>query len=193
MRRLLFFALLALPFAAQAQTDVNTSASAVSAPVVVAQQAVSETTPFRFGCVAYGEVFQAMPEYAVAQRQIATLEEKYMAETKRVEEEFNAKYEEFLEGMNDFPPTILKKRQTELQEMLDRNIAFKEESRELLDSARNEIFAPIHKILSIALNKIGKDMNLSFIINTDNNSCPFVNPTQGIDVTQEAIRLVISE
>lgn len=181
MRKLLFLAMMAMPFAAQAQTG----ATKTSVPAAVAPQTATDPSPLRFGCVAYGEVFQAMPEYATAQKQIATLEEKYAAETKRAEDEFNAKYEEFLEGMKDFPPTILKKRQTELQDLLDRNIAFKDDSRRLLKSASDDIFAPLHKRLKEALGKIGTDMNLSFIINTDNEACPFVNPAQGIDVTQQ--------
>ena len=39
-----------------------------------------------------------MPGYAIAKHNMDELREKYDAETKRVETEFNAKYEEFLDG-----------------------------------------------------------------------------------------------
>ena len=65
----------------------------------------------KFGYFSYEEAFQSMPEYALAQANLKDLKSKYDAEMKRVEEEFNRKYEEFLDGQGDFAPTILQKRQ----------------------------------------------------------------------------------
>ena len=84
-----------------------------------------------------------MPEYAIARTNLQDLRNKYDAETKRVEEEFNRKYEEFLEGQSDFAPTILQKRQTELQELLKKNVAFKAEIAKLLKQAEKEAYAPL--------------------------------------------------
>ena len=124
-----------------------------------------------------------MPDYATAMQQIKILKNKYDEEAERVEKDFNKKYEEFLEGQRDFPPTILQKRQSELQELLDKNIAFKEESSRLLESAEKTIMAPVHRKLSDALQAIGRERGYIFIINTDNNTCPFVNQTRGEDIT----------
>ena len=131
-----------------------------------------------------------MPDYAVAMRKYAQLEEKYAAETRRVEDEFNAKYEAFLEGQRDFPPTILKKRQSELQELLEKNIAFKNESKRLLAEAKAELMKPLREKLTTVLNTIGQEMGLAFIINTDNDSCPFINPQKGVNVLDIATRML---
>lgn len=48
-----------------------------------------------------------MPGYAIAKHNMDELREKYDAETKRVETEFNAKYEEFLDGQRTYAKTIL--------------------------------------------------------------------------------------
>ena len=68
--------------------------------------------PVRFGYLSYQQALQAMPQYAVVQQQMAELRQQYEAEMQRVTNEFNRKYEEFLEGQRDFPKTILQKRQT---------------------------------------------------------------------------------
>ncbi len=52
----------------------------------------------KFGYLSYDEAIKSMPEYAVMQENINDLRSKYDAEQKRVEEEFNRKYEEFLDG-----------------------------------------------------------------------------------------------
>ena len=52
----------------------------------------------KFGYLSYNAVVQAMPEYAAMQNSMAELRQKYEAEQKRVEDDFNKKYEEFLDG-----------------------------------------------------------------------------------------------
>lgn len=135
-----------------------------------------------FGFLSYDAAIKAMPEYATAQQSVQELKKKYDAEVKRVEEDFNKKYESFLDGQSEFPPTILKKRQAELKEMLVKNIAFKKESERLLAAAEKEIFAPLHTKLAELLKIIAEDRGYSFIINTDNNACPYINPSQGEDI-----------
>ncbi|MBP3767995.1 MAG: OmpH family outer membrane protein [Prevotella sp.] len=143
-----------------------------------------------FGFISYDQALTSMPDYALVQTRLATLRAQYEAETRRVEDEFNAKYEQFLDGQRDFPPTILQKRQSELQELMEKNIAFKEESRRLLAEAEQEAMAPLHQKLSNALQSVGFLRGVAFIINTDQNACPFINPEMGIDVTQDVLEAV---
>ena len=111
------------------------------------------------------------------------LRHQYAAEQKRVEDEFNKKYEEFLDGQRDFPQTILQKRQNELQELLDKNIAFKKESQRLLEQAQKEAMVPLKTRLADALARVGSSRGLAFILNTDQNAVPWMNITMGEDVT----------
>ena len=107
-----------------------------------------ENNTFRFGYLSYEQALKSMSQYAVMQKKMADLEAQYQAETKRVEDEFNRKYEEFLEGQREFPKTILQKRQVELQELMEKNIAFKDESRQQLASAEEEMTTPLKEQLS---------------------------------------------
>lgn len=144
----------------------------------------------RFGYFSYDEVLKSMPDYVLAQRSVDDLRLKYDAELKRAEDEFNSKYEEFLEVQKDLVPAILHKRQAELQEMMQKNINFKKESQRLLQQAETDAFAPVKVKLNAAIKKVGQDQGYSFILNTDNNACPFVNPEMGEDAT-EAIKAEI--
>lgn len=137
---------------------------------------------FLFGYFSYDSVFQAMPEYALAQRQIEDLRLKYDAELKRAEQEFNKKYEDFLEGQNDFAPSIREKRQAELRDLMEKNVTFKQEAERLLKQAEDEAYAPLHEKLTAVLKIVGKDRGYAFILNTDNNSLPFVDNSRGEDI-----------
>ena len=144
----------------------------------------------KYGYLSYDSVFQTMPEYATMQANLQTLREKYEAEQKRVEDDFNKKYEEFLDGQASFPKSILQKRQSELQDMLDKNIAFKKEGQRLLSQAEAEAKAPLKQRLADALKQVGEARGYAFILNTDGNVAPWLNAAMGEDVTETVKELL---
>ena len=157
-------------------------ATVVIALCVFLGVSAQENNTFFFGFLSYEQALKSMHDYAIVQQKMATLQNQYQAETKRVEDEFNRKYEEFLEGQREFPKTILQKRQTELQELMEKNIAFKEESRQLLATAEKEAMAPLKARLSEAIAKIAKERGLALVINTDAEACPYIDPEMGMDI-----------
>ena len=139
---------------------------------------------FRFGYLSYKAAIERMAEYAVVQQQMEDLRAQYQAETLRVEDEFNRKYEEFLDGQREFPRTILQKRQTELQELMEKNIKFKEQSRQELEDAERQAMAPLRIRLIELLSTIGRERGFAFVYDTDTKALPFINPVQGEDISQ---------
>jgi outer membrane protein len=143
-----------------------------------------ENITMKFGFLSYEAALQSMGEYALVQKQMADLRTQYEAETKRVEDEFNAKYEDFLEGQREFPKTILQKRQTELQELMQKNIEFKQNSIQELAKAEQEAMAPLRIKLIETLGNIGRERGYAFIVDTDQKALPFINPAMGEDINQ---------
>lgn len=172
MKRLILFLLAILPLAIQAQTDLptETNVEADSVPVV------------RFGYLSYDQTLKTIKAYAEAQQQIEEQRIAYKAEMKRVEDDFNQKYEAFLEGQNEFPRTILLKRQNELKELMQRNMEFKAQARRDLQEAEKEALKPVRAKLNKILATIAREFGFALIINTDANACPFIDPVMGKDI-----------
>ena len=150
-----------------------------------------DSLSIRFGYLSYQQALQAMPQYALVQKQMAELRHQYEAELQRVTNEFNRKYEEFLEGQREFPKTILQKRQTELQELMTRNVTFKEESLKQLADAEREALAPLKIRLAETVARIANERGLALVVNTDSDACPFIDPTIGEDINtlvQDALK-----
>jgi outer membrane protein len=179
MKKLLLMALLALT---------------VTMPIVAQSEAATVSsmpqTELAFGYLSCTAALQSMPEYATVQNDLELLRQQYEAEQKRVENDFNSKYEEFLDGQKSFPKTILQKRQSELQEMLDKNIAFKKESQRLLADAEARAMAPLKSRLSAALATIGSERGYAFILDTDQQSTLWLNPAMGEDITATVQQLL---
>ena len=157
----------------------------ICALIALNAQAQNDSTQvFRFGYLSYKAAIERMAEYAVVQQQMEDLRAQYQAETLRVEDEFNRKYEEFLDGQREFPRTILQKRQTELQELMEKNIKFKEQSRQELEDAERQAMAPLRIRLIELLSTIGRERGYAFVYDTDTKALPFINPAQGEDISQ---------
>ena len=171
MKRFLLSFLVCLSLAVSAQDSVS----------------VARMAAFRFGYLSYDSALHAMAEYAHVQQSMDKLRQQYTAELQRVEQDFNQKYEEFLEGQRDFPETILRKRQTELRELLERNVAFKDESRRQLASEEERLLAPLKARLSEVMAAVAMERGYAFILNTDLNAVPIVNPAMGEDASTQVL------
>lgn len=158
------------------------TAGAQTDSTIVANSTVVTQTAARYGYLSYQEALKSMPQYAMVQKQMEDLRSQYQAETLRVEEEFNRKYEEFLEGQREFPKTILQKRQTELQQLMEKNIEFKANSLKELDAAEKEAMAPLRLRLNDVLREIGIKKGYAFIYDTDTKALPFLNPEMGDNI-----------
>lgn len=158
------------------------TAGAQTDSTIVANSTVVTQTAARYGYLSYQEALKSMPQYAMVQKQMENLRSQYQAETLRVEEEFNRKYEEFLEGQREFPKTILQKRQTELQQLMEKNIEFKANSLKELDAAEKDAMAPLRLRLNDVLREIGINKGYAFIYDTDTKALPFLNPEMGDDI-----------
>lgn len=182
MKRLLLSFLIAT---ATAQVFAQTNTAVDAAPVgsdTISPASSAGVQPFRFGYFSYQKTFETMPDHTIAQRNMEDLKAKYDKEMQRVEEEFNQKYELFLDGQRDFAPSIRHKRQAELQELMEKNLAFKAEAQRLLKEAQDNAYKPLREKIASALQKVGREKGLAFILNTDNDAAPFIDPAIGFDV-----------
>ena len=187
MRKLIYLTILALaPAAAGAQDTTQQFAPQQAQP----QQQYTQAAQPKFGYLSYSKALEAMPDYAVAKKNLESLRAQYEAETKRSEDEFNEKYEEVLDVQRELDGPILRKRQAELQELLDKSVSFKAEAARLLKQAEADIYAPLRGELDALLRKIGQERGYAFILNTDGNALPFANTLYGEDITEMVINLM---
>lgn len=152
---------------------------------------LAASAQMKFGYLSCSEALKAMPEYAVMQKNMESLRAQYEDETKRSEEEFNEKYQLFLEGQKELAEPILKKRQSELQELLAKGVSFKAEAARLLKQAEADMYAPLKAKLADVLRRIGTERGYAFIINTDGDALPFVNVGYGEDITAAVVDILI--
>ena len=177
-------ALLATPAHAATPADEE-----VGADTLAATAPAAPLLPL-IGHLSYDSILAAMPGHLLVEERQAELREAFEAELKRVAEDFNSKYESFLEGMKDFPRTILLKRQRELQQLLQQNLEFKREAQKELEQALDDALAPLRTQLDDAIATVAREKGLAIVVNTDSHACPFIDPDMGVDMTEAVMDLL---
>ena len=71
-----------------------------------------------------------------------------------------------------------------------KNMAFKEQSRKLLDQSEKAAMAPLRQKVYSALARIGEQQGLAFIINNDRGTLPYINAQNGVDVTDQLLSIL---
>ena len=137
----------------------------------------------KFGYVSYKEIVKALPEYSVVEAHLDELQAKYEAEIERSDREFNQKYVDFIEGQSQFPDNIRIKRHKELQELMEKSMAFKHEVNSAMREARREMMQPLYDKVDEAVMKVCVDGDYDYILNMDDRAYVAINPKSGVDVT----------
>lgn len=138
----------------------------------------------KFGFYSHHEVLLSMPEYLQAVEEFELLKQRCETEIECNEQELTRKYVAFLDGQQDFPEPILRKRQKELQQMVDNSVVFRDRLKGWLLQAKDSLLAPYNELVDEALASVCERMELAYAINSDEIMYRYVNPKFGEDITE---------
>ena len=122
---------------------------------------------FKFGTVNSVEIFNLMPEKATAEQQFEALQKQYEAEFVKMQEEFSAKYKEFVDAQETMPENIKQRRMQEIQEIQQRIQNFREVAASDLEEQQNKLMAPIQEKMSMAIKAVGEENGFTFIFDVN--------------------------
>ena len=135
----------------------------------------------RYGFLHYDSLLQAMPEYTQAVDGLMGLKAQYEAEAEYNELNFKRLFAEFLQGQKDFPQNIMLKRQRDLQNAMERSIAYRHEADSILREAELELMRPVREKLDEAIVAVGRERGYDFIVNLDSGAYPFLREERSED------------
>ncbi len=144
----------------------------------------------RFGYFNYGELLQRLPEYSSVTAEYQSLLAKCDAEILHNEEELTRSYVAFLDGQSEFPEPILRKRQKELQELVDKSVIFRDQLKQWLAQAHDSLYAPLHATIDDAVGRVCMHNNLAYAINVESTTYTFINPNFGCDITDAVLAVI---
>ncbi len=138
---------------------------------------------FVMGQINSNVILPRMPQFLAMQESLKSLKEQYEAEAKKSENDFQRKFEEFMQGQKDFPKTILDKRQNELQIMLETNAEFRIKAQKLLAEAERSMLADVKAELAEAVAIVAQEKGVSIVYDLDDGSVPYIVQGLAADLT----------
>lgn len=145
----------------------------------------------KFGYFSYKAVLDSLPQYKVAMENYDKLKQRCLKEIEHNEQQLTRFYVAFLDGQREFPEPILRKRQKELQQMIDNGIVFRDQLKAWLRHAKDSLVASSRLAVDSALPRVCTELSLSYAIDTDNGGYRYINPVFGQDITQDIISVIL--
>ena len=124
----------------------------------------------------------AMPEIAGVQQTLAGLETEWETVMLQMQEEFFTKLREFQERQATMPESIREMRQSELAELEQRIVAFRQTAEADLRRKQMELMAPVIEKVRTAIEAVGTENGFTYIFDLAAQSIVFESPTSN-DVT----------
>lgn len=140
-----------------------------------------------FGKVYSSKILAVMPQYQAMHRNLQDLKAQYEAEARKSESDFQRKFEEFMQGKDEYPKTILEKRQNELQNMLETNAAFRLKVQTLLQEAEKSMLADVKAELNDAISVVAKEKGITIVFDMDGEGVSYILPNLALDITSDVI------
>ncbi len=127
------------------------------------------------------EVFNAMPEVSKMESTLATENQRYTDELKKMEDEYNKKYAEFVNASDSLPENIKIRRMQELQDLQQRTETFYQQARQNIAKLQQELQAPIEKKIADAIKAVGDEQGYTYVVQS--MVFIYISPSKGINAT----------
>ncbi|MBO7301484.1 MAG: OmpH family outer membrane protein [Bacteroidaceae bacterium] len=144
----------------------------------------------KFGYFSYSAVLDSLPQYHEAMNEYNKLKQRCKEEIEHNELQLTRAYVSFLDGHRSFPEPILRKRQNELQQMIDNSVHFRDEVKKWLREAKDSFCTPCYDTIAVALKKVCTERSLAYAIDVDRNIYKYINPEMGEDITEYILRAI---
>lgn len=139
----------------------------------------------KFGFIDFNETLRRMPDYKEAESTLRQIQSEYHEEIERSKREFERQYIEFMLEQDHLSPSIVAKRQKELQLLMDNNAQFRDDIQQELEARRDELLVPIKKKLLQAVSDVCTEKNLDYVVDTGKGTYLYINENRSVDITED--------
>lgn len=113
------------------------------------------------------EIMAIMPEVAAMQETMKQMNDKYAAEMKTMEDEYQKKYSDFVAQQDSMTENIKVRRMQELQDIEQRVQNFMQVAQQDMQKKQQELVNPIQDKVRVAIKAVGDEKGYAYIF--DNN------------------------
>ncbi|MCC8198776.1 MAG: OmpH family outer membrane protein [Tannerellaceae bacterium] len=127
------------------------------------------------------EIFNAMPEMAAIEQQMAELNEKYTTELRQMQDEYTKKYQDFVAQQDSLTENIKLRRMQEIEDIRARMDNFIPIAQQDVQQKQQELVTPVQEKIQSAITAVGEENGYTYVV--DPSVFHYISPN-AIDATQ---------
>lgn len=120
----------------------------------------------KIAVVNYSEIIPLMPEYSEAETKLAEFNLQYQNDLQSIQDEFNAKLDEYQKLPETSPENIKLRRQQELDQIQERGQNVYAMYQQDLEQKQADLMAPIQEKLQKAIQDVSAEQGYTYVTNT---------------------------
>lgn len=110
------------------------------------------------------EVFAAMPELPQINKQIEDFSEEFTTELKRMDEEYNKKYQDYIAQQDSLTENIKLRRMSEIQDIQQRMEQLYQMAQQEVPKKQEELFMPVQQKMMDAIRAVGTEKGYTLVL-----------------------------
>ncbi len=151
------------------------------AAIIAAASITSYAQTLKIGTVNLDEVMQAMPETSVLEKELADRTTKFQSQAKNMQDEFQTKYQAYVEQADSLDELTRGVREDELRSLQQRAEQYQQSAYQQITQYREQQLGMIQEKLFKAVKAVGDREKFLAVFPT--NEATYFSPSQTTDVT----------
>jgi len=151
------------------------------AAIIAIASITSYAQTFKIGTVNLDEVMQAMPETSVLEKELADRTTKFQSQAKSMQDEFQTKYQTYVEQADSLDELTRGVREDELRSLQQRAEQYQQSAYQQITQYREQQLGMIQEKLFKAVKAVGDREKFLAVFPT--NEATYFSPSQTTDVT----------
>lgn len=153
----------------------------LAAAIIAVASITSYAQTIKIGTVNLDEVMQAMPETSVLEKELADRTTKFQTQAKSMQDEFQSKYQAYVEQADSLDDLTRGMREDELRSLQQRAEQYQQSAYQQISQYREQQLGMIQEKLFKAVKAVGDREKFLAVFPT--NEATYFSPTQTTDVT----------
>ena len=136
----------------------------------------------KIAVVNFAEVFNMMPELDDAETQFASFRAQYEKDLQDMQNDLNAKNEEYIRLQDSLPENLKLRREQDMQQLYERMQTFYSMFQQDAEQKQAELYAPIQEKLQKAIEEVSAEQGYTLVFNRLDQILLYIGPS-ALDAT----------
>ncbi len=136
----------------------------------------------KIGHINTQEVIYLMAEMDTVRMRLQVIQTDLIETMQGMEDEYQAKYTEYNRRQATWTAAVKEAKEKEIQDLIARLQQFQQTAQQELGQQEQELSAPVYQKAQIAINKVAKELSLTYVFNTAAGAIIYLDETASVDL-----------